>query len=68
MVYNHGCPCPFALILMNNTVAERNSTYSFKMNVPKNCKESDKHLLIFNIARAPAYPLGPTTLRQRSRD
>jgi hypothetical protein len=26
MVSNHGCTCPFAIILMNITVAERNST------------------------------------------
>jgi hypothetical protein len=68
MVSNHGCTCPFALILMNITMIERNSTYSFKMNVPKNCKEFEECLQIFNTTAAPAYPSVPMALWQRSRD
>ena len=35
MVPNLGHTCPFVLNLMNIIKAKRNSTYSFKMNVPK---------------------------------
>jgi hypothetical protein len=45
---------------MNMTMAERNSTYSSKMNVPKNCKELEEYLQIFNIAGAPAMPSVPS--------
>jgi uncharacterized membrane protein len=68
MVSNHGCTCPFALILMNFILAKTNSTYTFKMNVPKNCKESEECLQIFNTAGTPAYPSMRTALQQRSRE
>jgi hypothetical protein len=42
--------------------------YCFKMNVPKNCKEFEEYLRIFNTTRAPTYPSVPTALQQRSRD
>jgi hypothetical protein len=68
MVSNHGCTCPIFLILIHITMAERKSIYSFKMNVPKNCKESKEYLRIFNTTGALAYPLVPMALRQRSCD
>jgi hypothetical protein len=55
MVFDLRCTCPFALSLMNITVTEKNSSYSFKMNVPKNCKESEECLWIINTAGAPTY-------------
>jgi hypothetical protein len=48
MVSNLGHTCPFALNLMNITMVESNSTYSSKMNVPKNCNKSEEFLWIFN--------------------
>jgi hypothetical protein len=47
----------FALNLMNITGVERNSTYSSKMNVPKNCKKSEECLQIFNTVEALTYAL-----------
>ena len=44
MVPNLGRTYPFVLNLMNITKAKRNSTYSFKMNVPKKCKKSKECL------------------------
>jgi hypothetical protein len=44
MVPNLGRTCPFVLNLMNTTKAERNSTCSFEMNVPKKCKKSKECL------------------------
>jgi hypothetical protein len=55
MVSNLGRTCPFALSLMNITMAESNSTYSSKMNVPKNCNKSKEGLWIFNTAGAQYY-------------
>jgi hypothetical protein len=34
-------------------MAESNSTYSSKMNVPKDCNKSEEFLWIFNPTRAP---------------
>ena len=62
MVSNLGCTCPFALNLMNITIVERNSTYSFEMNVPKNYKEFEECLQIFNIAKDPTNALVLTAL------
>jgi hypothetical protein len=47
MVIDLGRTYPFALFLMNILVAKRNSTYSFEMIVPKNCKKSKECLQIF---------------------
>jgi hypothetical protein len=68
MVPNLGRTCPFVLNLMKITKAERNSTYSSKMNVPKKCKKSEECLQIFNTARALAYASVPMALRYKSRE
>ena len=44
MVFDLGCTYPFALILMDITMAKKNSTYISKMNVLRNCKESEECL------------------------
>jgi hypothetical protein len=44
MVSNLGHTYPFAYCLMNIIEAERNSTYSSEMNVPKNCKKFEECL------------------------
>jgi hypothetical protein len=56
MVFDLGCICPFALILMDITVAKKNSTYISEMNVPRNCKESEECLQIFNTVGALTMP------------
>jgi hypothetical protein len=66
MVSNLGRTCPFALSLMNITMAESNSTYSSKMNVPKNCNKSEECLQIFNPTGAPILPSVPTVVWQGS--
>jgi hypothetical protein len=63
MVSNLGRTYPFALILINITVVDKNSTNSFQINVPKNCKESEECLRIFNTTRAFAYASVPTAPR-----
>jgi hypothetical protein len=44
MVSNLGCTCTFVLNLMNTKKVERNSTYSFEMNVPSKYKKSGECL------------------------
>jgi hypothetical protein len=68
MVFNLGCTCPFALSLMNITVAESNPTYSSKINVPKNCNKFEECLQIFNPIKALALPSVLTVVWQGSRD
>jgi hypothetical protein len=65
MVSNLGRTCPFVLNLMNITKAERNSTCSIEMNVPKKCKKSKECLQIFSTAGAPAYASVPMVLQYR---